>query len=463
MTAGWCAPKPPRTAASASSCCASASEWFRKYARSCPSTRRSSSSRRCWKCRRSERVAKERQKPLFVELADTKLPQVDLLDVAPGAPGERHARVAGDDQPADREEAQGLRRRGARGRGVARAGDHALRDRAGHRRQGLAGGQPGQGPGAFAVAHQHPRRRGHPGQELHGAGAAERPPPDDPAGRDPGLAGLQQRGLDADHRPGQGHRRQPGRRRPVQDAALPGRRHHRVRQVGGHQRDDPEPAVQGRGARRAADPDRPQDARDERLRGHPAPARAGGHRHEAGRQCADLVRRRDGAPLQADEQARCAPVERLQPQARRGRRRRAEDRQPVQPDPGGARAARAPAARGGRDRRAGRPDDGGRQEDRGTDRPPGAEGACRRHPPDPGHPAPQRGRDHRPHQGQHPDPSELPGQQQDRQPHHPRPDGRRGLARPGRHALSGAGHRLADARARRLRQRRGGAPRGRAT
>ena len=33
---------------------------------------------------KSERVAKERQKPLFVELSDTRLPQVDLLDVAPG-------------------------------------------------------------------------------------------------------------------------------------------------------------------------------------------------------------------------------------------------------------------------------------------------------------------------------------------------------------------------------------------
>jgi len=32
---------------------------------------------------KSERVAKERQKPLFAELADTKLPQVDLLDAAP--------------------------------------------------------------------------------------------------------------------------------------------------------------------------------------------------------------------------------------------------------------------------------------------------------------------------------------------------------------------------------------------
>ena len=33
---------------------------------------------------KSDRVVKERQKPLYVELADTKLPQVDLLDAAPG-------------------------------------------------------------------------------------------------------------------------------------------------------------------------------------------------------------------------------------------------------------------------------------------------------------------------------------------------------------------------------------------
>ncbi|MBL8359479.1 MAG: DNA translocase FtsK 4TM domain-containing protein [Rubrivivax sp.] len=33
---------------------------------------------------KSERVAKERQKPLFAELVDTRLPQVDLLDAAPG-------------------------------------------------------------------------------------------------------------------------------------------------------------------------------------------------------------------------------------------------------------------------------------------------------------------------------------------------------------------------------------------
>ena len=57
----------------------------------------------------------------------------------------------------------------------------------------------------------------------------------------------------------------------------------------------------------------------------------------------------------------------------------------------------------------------------------------------------------------------VPGQQQDRQPHHPRPDGRRGPARAGRHAVPAQRHRPAGARARRLRQRRRGAPRRRAT
>ena len=53
--------------------------------------------------------------------------------------------------------------------------------------------------------------------------------------------------------------------------------------------------------------------------------------------------------------------------------------------------------------------------------------------------------------------------EQDRLAHHPRPDGRRGAARAGRHAVPAAGHRLAAARARRLRQRRRSASRRRAT
>ena len=51
--------------------------------------------------------------------------------------------------------------------------------------------------------------------------------------------------------------------------------------------------------RGAPDPGRSEDARAVGVRGHPAPARAGGHRHEAGVQRAHLVRGGDGAALQA--------------------------------------------------------------------------------------------------------------------------------------------------------------------
>ena len=163
-----------------------------------------------------------------------------------------------------------------------------------------------------------PRRRDDPRQDDDGARAAQRQAADDPPLRGARLAGLRRLRLAADDRPRQGHRRPAGGRRPGEDAALPGRGHHRRRQVGRHQRDDPEPALQGRGARRPPDPDRSEDARDERLRGHPAPALPGGHRHEAGRQRAQLGRRRDGAALQADEQARRAQRRRLQQEARRG-------------------------------------------------------------------------------------------------------------------------------------------------
>ena len=63
-------------------------------------------------------------------------------------------------------------------------------------------------------------------------------------------------------------------------------------------------------------------------------------------------------------------------------------------------------------------------------------------------------RHHRHHQGQFPDPHLVPGDEQDRQPHHPRRAGRRAIARPGRHALHG-GRRahLARPRALRVRQR----------
>ena len=66
-----------------------------------------------------------------------------------------------------------------------------------------------------------------------------------------------------------------------------------------------------------------------------------------------------------------------------------------------------------------------------------ADGARRRHPSHHRDAAPERRCHHRHHQGQLPDPGELPGDLQDRQPHHPRRAGRRAAARPGRHALYG--------------------------
>ena len=100
----------------------------------------------------------------------------------------------------------------------------------------------------------------------------------------------------------------------------------------------------------------------------------------------------------------------------------------------GARGA-ALHRRGGR--RDGGPDDGRRQGHRRRDPAPGADGARRRHPPHHGDAAPLGRRHHRHDQGEFPDPHLVPGDQQDRQPHHPRRAGRRAAARPGRHALHG--------------------------
>jgi DNA segregation ATPase FtsK/SpoIIIE, S-DNA-T family len=127
--------------------------------------------------------------------------------------------------------------------------------------------------------------------------------------------------------------------------------------------------------------------------------------------------------------------------------------------PRGPGAHPAAGNRGG-DRRIRRHDDDRRQEGGNPDRPGGAEGAGGRHPPDPGDPAAVGGRHHRPDQGEHSHPDQLPGLLEDRLAHDPRPGRRRAVARPRRHALPAAGHRRAGARARRVRERRRGAPGG---
>jgi S-DNA-T family DNA segregation ATPase FtsK/SpoIIIE len=72
---------------------------------------------------------------------------------------------------------------------------------------------------------------------------------------------------------------------------------------------------------------------------------------------------------------------------------------------------------------------------------------------------PSVGRHHRPDQGEHPHAHRVPGVEQDRLAHHPRPVGRGNAARPRRHAVPAAGHGDARARARRVRVGRGSASR----
>ena len=71
----------------------------------------------------------------------------------------------------------------------------------------------------------------------------------------------------------------------------------------------------------------PEDARALRLRGDSASAGAGRHRHEARRQRAQLVRGRDGAPVPADVEPRRAQPRRLQRESGRGQEIRQAARQ----------------------------------------------------------------------------------------------------------------------------------------
>jgi S-DNA-T family DNA segregation ATPase FtsK/SpoIIIE len=193
----------------------------------------------------SERVAKERQKPLFTELADTKLPQVDLLDAAPG----RVESVTPESlEMTSRLIEKKLRDFGVEVRVVAASPGPVITRYEIEPATGVKGSQIVNLakdlarslslisirvveviPGKNYMALELPNARR---QTIRL--------------RNPRLPGLQRCLLAADDGPGQGHHRPAGGGRPGQDAALPGGRHHRLGQVGGHQRDDPVAAVQGR-------------------------------------------------------------------------------------------------------------------------------------------------------------------------------------------------------------------------
>ena len=189
--------------------------------------------------KKSERVQKEKQAPLFEELPDTPLPPLKLLD---------EAKPEGEQVSAETLEftsrliEKKLSDFGVAVKVLAAYPGPVITRYEIEPAVGVKGSQIVNLVKDLARALSvvsHPRGRDHPGQVVHGPRDPEPAPPDRAPVRDPRLAGLPRAQLAARARARQGHRRQPGGRRPRAHAAPAGRRHHRLGQVGGAQRDDP--------------------------------------------------------------------------------------------------------------------------------------------------------------------------------------------------------------------------------
>ena len=186
--------------------------------------------------------------------------------------------------------------------------------------EGLEGRAAQRRPRLRARLHRHP----HPGADPRQEGGRRRGPQPAPP---PGAAGRHLRGppegLLAARRLARQGRLRPGRLgRPGADAARAGRRHHRLGQVGLHQRDavlDPAARLAERGSPGAG---RPEAGRAQPLRAAPAPADPGRHQSAAGRQRARQPDRRDGEPLRRHERGTGAQPGRAEPGASQGRARR---------------------------------------------------------------------------------------------------------------------------------------------
>ena len=285
---------------------------------------RSSSSRAVAEVPKSERVVKEKQRPLFTDMPDSPLPPLALLEDAPSAQESVSAETLEyTSRLIERKLADfGVAVQGAGG--LSGPGDHALRDRACGRRQGRADRQPDQGPCARAVGGVSIRVvETIPGKSCMGL---ELPNPRRQIVKlveilssatyndTPGALTLAL-GKDIAGKP------------VVADLA---RMPHLL--VAGTTGSGKSVAVNAMilSLLYKAEPkqvrlilDRSEDARAVGVRGHPASAGAGGHRHEARGQRAQLVRRRNGAALQADVHARRAQPRGLQRQGRRGEEGRA--------------------------------------------------------------------------------------------------------------------------------------------
>ncbi len=167
------------------------------------------------------------------------------------------------------------------------------------------------------------------------------------------------------------------------------RRYHRLRQVGVHQLPHHLPALQGHPRGGPPHHGGPQDGGAGHLQRHPPPAHPRGHRPQEGRRRPPVGGDRDDEALPGLFRGGGPGPGLLQ-------RPRRPDRGDGQDAPGG-----------GGHRRAGRPDAGGRQGGGGVHLPGGPDGPRRRNAPHHRHPAALRRRDHRPDEGQHPQPHRL--------------------------------------------------------
>ncbi len=201
---------------------------------------------------KSGRVERERQVPLFDAPKSSELPALSLLD----EPVLREPSYSAEALEAmSRLVEIKLRDFGVEAEVVAvQPGPVVTRFEIapGARRQGQPDQQPGQGPGARAVGDQRPCRRGDSGQVGHGPGDPEREAGNRHARRDHQVQALRRCCLAARAGARQGHRRHAGCRGPCAHAAPADRRYDRLRQVGRHQCDGAEPAVQGDAGARAA-------------------------------------------------------------------------------------------------------------------------------------------------------------------------------------------------------------------
>ncbi len=218
--------------------------------------------------------------------------------------------------------ARRFRRQGRDHERPPRPGRDPLRTRAGAGRKILARHRPRRRYRPLDVRGLG-ARRGRAGPQRHRHRAAEPAPRNGVPSRAHRQRGLREVEASAGDRARQDDRRRAGDRRSRAHAASPGRRHHRLRQVGGDQHHDSVARLSAEAGTVPPDHGRPQDARALGLRRDPPPADAGGHRPEEGGCRPQMGGAGDGGPLQEDVQGRGAQHRRFQQPGGGGRAPRA--------------------------------------------------------------------------------------------------------------------------------------------